>query len=279
MKEIKAWVWNPTNAIFKQKVSEKAIGHIFLCEYPELCELHAKGQCVMCDGNTGCPYGRRIRELGFSKRASKFSSWIREFEEKHKAVVGVKLEQPKKLSYVVDYVYLPIAHLGINGKINFVKGGGYMSFSELFINKADFTSDFITKEIINFIPHALLGGIIDNYQKKEVPKFITWLKELDKPLFEEVKMQFPNDERFKFISNIGRQAKLITLTPNIGTFNDIHGGTWVWDGEYITSTNSHASFCLVDTKFIEECKLKPKSDSFVKVTDNRQVNENTEFIN
>lgn len=27
-KEIDAWVWNPANALFKQKKSEKAIGHM-----------------------------------------------------------------------------------------------------------------------------------------------------------------------------------------------------------------------------------------------------------
>lgn len=32
-KEIDAWVWNPANALFKQKKSEKAIGHII---YPQI---------------------------------------------------------------------------------------------------------------------------------------------------------------------------------------------------------------------------------------------------
>lgn len=34
-KEIDAWVWNPADALFKQKKSEKAIGHIIYCECPE----------------------------------------------------------------------------------------------------------------------------------------------------------------------------------------------------------------------------------------------------
>lgn len=50
-KEINVWVWNPANSLFKQKKTEKAIGHIIYCECPEMCELHAKGCCLAYDNN------------------------------------------------------------------------------------------------------------------------------------------------------------------------------------------------------------------------------------
>lgn len=42
--------------------------------------------------------------------------------------------------------------------------------------------------------------------------------------------------------------------------------------------NSHASFTLIETREIQECRLKPNGNVAVKVSDDAQVNDNTEFI-
>ena len=80
------------------------------------------------------------------------------------------------------------------------------------------------------------------------------------------------------MTNVGRKARLKTLTPNIGEFKDIHGGLWTWDGMYITSENTKASFTLVETREIEECRIKPKDDIIVQVSDERQVHVNAKYI-
>ena len=126
--------------------------------------------------------------------------------------------------------------------------------------------------------YALLGGRIKYYQDKEVPKFLLWLKQLDNALYEEVKEMNPTHSGFVAMTNVGRKAILQTLNPNIGTFKDIHGGIWVWDGEYLHSNNTHASFTLIETREIQECRLKPNGNVAVKVCDDAQVNDNTEFI-
>ena len=245
-KEIDAWVWNPADALFKQKKSEKAIGHIIYCECPEKCELYAKGNCVAFDNY--CPHGSRDRVIGYSRMASKFHSWINEFKEKHKDVYKSKLTQPKKLEYFMDLVYIPISYLGLNENIEFVSGGGYFAKGRPIIKREHFNAEFISKKIINFTPYALLGGRIKYYQDKEVPKFLLWLKQLDNALYEEVKEMNPTHSGFVAMTNVGRKAILQTLNPNIGTFKDIHGGIWVWDGEYLHSNNTHASFTLIETR-------------------------------
>lgn len=275
-KEINAWVWNPANSLFKQKKTEKAIGHIIYCECPEMCELHAKGCCLAYDNN--CPHGSRGRVTGYSRMASKFNSWIRDFEQAHKDVYKTGLVKPKKLEYFMDLVYIPISYLNLNEKIEFVYGGGVFSNVKPVIRRELFNEDFITEQIINFIPYALFGGIISDYQEKEVPKFLLWLKQLDPQLYEKVKAMNPNHHGFINMTNVGRKAILQTLTPNVGTFTDIHGGVWTWDGEYIYSNNTHASFTLIETREIQECRLKPKGNVAVKVCDDAQVNDNTEFI-
>ena len=275
-KEINAWVWNPANSLFKQKKTEKAIGHIIYCECPEKCELYAKGCCLAYDNN--CPHGSRGRVTGYSRMASKFNSWIRDFEQAHKDVYKTGLVKPKKLEYFMDLVYIPISYLNLNEKIEFVSGGGMFSNAKPVIRRELFNEDFVTEQIINFISYALFGGIISDYQKKEVPKFLLWLKQLDPQLYEKVKAMNPNHHGFINMTNVGRKAILQTLTPNVGTFMDIHGGVWTWDGEYIYSNNTHASFTLIETREIQECRLKPNSNVIVKVCDDAQVNDNTEFI-
>lgn len=277
-KEIDAWIWNPANSLFKQKKSEKAVGHIIYCECPEKCELYAKCKCVAFDNR--CPYGSREQVSGYSRMASKFSSWIRDFKEAHKEVYRTKLEQPKKLEYFMDLVYIPIAYLNLNEDIDFVDGGGFGIFKgRPIIKREHFNAVFISKQIVNFKPSSFFGNqIIGDYQEKEVPKFLLWLKQLDYSLYEKVKEMNPNHPGFSIMSNIGRKAILKTLNPNVGTYEDIHGGIWTWDGEYLYSNNTHASFTLIETRQIQEYRLKPKEDVVVKICDEGQVNENTEFI-
>ena len=276
-KEIDAWVWNPANSLFKEKKSEKAIGHIIYCECPEKCELYAKGYCLAYDGS--CPHGSRGRAIGYSRMANKFHSWISEFEQAHKDVYRAKLTAPKKLEYFMDFVYIPISYLNLNEKIAFISGGGMFNTAKPVIPRWMFTKEFITEKIIKFKPVALFGGEIKDYQEKEVPKFLMWLKQLDPALYEQVKEMNPDYNGFTVMTNVGRKAVLQTLNPNIGTFTDIHGGIWTWDGEYLYSNNSHVSFVLIERKEIQECRLKPKGNVIVKVCDDAQVNDKTEFIN
>lgn len=275
-KEIYAWLWNPADSLFKEKKSEKAIGYIIYCECPEKCELYAKGNCVAFDDH--CPHGSIGKAFGYSRMANKFHSWMNEFKENHKDVYRSKLTQPKKLEYFMDLVYIPILHLGLNEDIEFVSGGGYFTNGRPIIKRGHFNAEFISKQIINFTPRALFGRRIENYQDKEVPKFLLWLKKLDNALYEEVKEMNPAHSGFVAMTNVGRKAILQTLNPNIGTFKDIHGGIWVWDGEYLCSKNTQASFTLIETREIQECRLKPNGNVAVKVCDDAQVNDNTEFI-
>lgn len=275
-KEICAWVWNPANSLFKQKKSEKAIGHIISCEYPEKCELYAKGNCVAFDNN--CPYGRKDRVIGYSRLANKFRTWIREFEEKHKDVYKSKLTQPKKLEYFMDLVYIPISYLDLNENIEFVNGGGYFTNIKPIVKREHFNAEFVSNQILNFTPHVLFGGIITDYQDKEIPKFLLWLKQVDNSLYKEVKEMNPTHSGFVAMTNVGRKAVLQTLNPNVGVFKDIYGGIWTWDGEYLCSNNSHTSFTLIETREIHECRIKPNGNVVVKVCEEEQVNDNTEFI-
>lgn len=222
-KEIDAWIYDPTRSLFKTKKSEKAVGHIIYCECPEKCELYAKQKCVVY--NNRCPYGSRGSATGYSVMARKFRSWMKEFEAAHKDVYRTQLSAPKKLEYFMDYVYIPIAHLNLNNKIDFYDGGGFGIMRKPIIRRSMFTADFINDKILNFIPRSYFGNAeIKDYQEKEVPKFLNWLKELDIDLYNKVRELNPQHKGFAAMTNVGRKARLKTLTPNIGEFRDIYGG-------------------------------------------------------
>jgi hypothetical protein len=123
-----------------------------------------------------------------------------------------------------------------------------------------------------------MGGEITCYQKEEIPKFLKHLSEKANDLFLEViKKSEHAQSQFKLYSNIGRKAILQTLTPNIGKFVDIHKGEWIWDGEWLKSTNSKASFILA--KKFKELWVKPDGNVEVEITDEAQINKDTIFVN
>jgi len=131
-------------------------------------------------------------------------------------------------------------------------------------------------QLISFHPTALLGGEIRSYQKDVPPLFLKHLSECMPDLLEQVfsKSSYAFDRLNEF-SNIGREAILETLTPNVGLLKDIHGGLWTWDGNELHSNNSHMSFGLC--KF-SKISITPINNQKVKITDEGQVNEHTIFV-
>lgn len=275
-KIIKAWVYDPSRSLVKAKKSDPAIGHYYTCSL-EGCEAMKNGMCFMMGITTTCKYGKHHRVYGKSQRASSFYSWMGEFREKYKEVFDVKLSEPKILCVVGDYIVLPYSYLHLNETIGDGHRSGFFSDNNVWIKKERFTAEFIDKQILRFVPRSFLGGVITDYQKEEVPRFLKHLMRFDSNLFNEVlDLNDEWKEESRSFSDIGRKAILRTLSPNVGYFNDIHGGDWTYDGEHIYCNNRRASFCLVED--VKEIRLKPKEDAVVVITDDKQVNDSTKFI-
>ena len=182
----------------------------------------------------------------------------------------------RRMAVVGEYMFLPYPHMTMNEKIPFLAHNNLFRNGNCFLRMEHFTIENIIK-LVRFKPQAYLGGEITSYQKEVPPKFLKHLSEQLPELFDLV---IATDEyakqRYEEFSNIGRKAILETLTPNVGEFKDIHGGLWIWDGEWLKSLNSKASFLLVDkfTKLI----IKPEPGQIVVITDEEQVNESTVFV-
>lgn len=277
-KTIKSWVYNPTKTLFGQK-SGKAVFIEIKCNNNQNCALFENTQCVLCNfsiSGFACPYGRESRTIGYSRKAKKFTEFINKYEEL--SVKSGLRKFDKSVAYIGDYVFLNVTHLALNESLKpFVKKGsiGYFGSSYIYIDKKDFTADFIHDYIINFSPSAMFGGTIEKYKNKFLPDFYKHLNDLDKDLFNEVLIKVPSIS--EYMSNIGRKAYIATINPNVGTI-EIDKKLWKWDGERLHQTDNNKTVFILNGKY-DELTLKPTSPETLAciITDEEQVNENTLF--
>lgn len=278
-KIVHANLYRPDKSIFKSSGKDKAECSILKCNNSENCGLYARGECAFLAflSWSKCPYGLFRKETGYTKRANAYYSWVTKREEEYKDVRGKLKGHTDMLAVIGDYVFLPYPHMDMNESIPFLAQGGAFRHGNNFFPKEHFTVENIIK-ICNFHPQAMFGGEITSYQKEVVPKFIKHLSEIIPELFADLCKEYePAQEIADRYSYVGRKALLSTLMPDVGEFVDIHGGHWKWDGEYLTSYNSHASFLLIERINIEEMRIKPKPNCKVEITDNNQVTEFTKF--
>jgi hypothetical protein len=269
--------FTPHNALFKSSRKEKAEVQIVLCGKSEECELLKRGECSWraSFGWHACPYGMYRKFQGFTPKARAYHTWIKEQKEKYEGVPYIK-EHTDVFAFVGDYVFLPYDHMDMADVAWIRKNSGFLGKGCAFLKKEQFTKENI-EYLIHFHPQAWQGGEITSYQKESVPKFVKHLQEKCPGLFKELLEYDPTIQAIvDSYSYKGRKAILQTLTPNVGKFVDIHKGEWIWDGEYLISLNSHASFMLVN-KF-DEIRVKPKGRDEVQITEDAHVNEKTEFL-
>lgn len=281
---VHAHIFKPHNALFKSVRNDKAECHTIRCTHSDQCGLFARGECSWrrSFGWSACPYGKPSTETGFTKRARKYHDWIHEREERHKGI-GTLSSHTDMMAEIGDYVFLPYSHMTSNENVPFVAKGGAFLKGNAFLPKESFTIENIIK-ICEFRPQSLnlFGGgdpEIKSYQAEEVPKFLIHLSEQMIGVFDELCTVYPRAR--EIVDNISykeRKAVLATVVPNVGTFVDIHGGKWTWDGTYLVSTNSRASFMLVGRREIVELRIKPAENAVVKVTCNEQVDKNTKLL-
>jgi len=283
MEVIHAQIFDVKNALFKQKASVKSKLTTVSCNNKDNCSLYKKGQCSLVGMfQDKCVYGKKVSIDGFTRKASKYNSWINDNKEQYKDVFNKLKSATKKMAIVGDYIYLPYSHLNMNKKLPFNNFGGFMNDGDKYMLLKDFTDEVIFS-IITFSPQALMGGTIKSYAKEVVPDFITHIIEVFPDKVKSFLMKYPNME-FMFVirSPIGRKALLESLKPGtvITKYHDsdkLNTQHWTWDGEYITSTDCGYSFSVVEFDTVE-VKLKPKENTAVVITDKNQTDQDTIYI-
>lgn len=170
--------------ITRLKKSDKAYVLQYYCNKTD-CPLLAKGQCINVDVFKRCIYGKVTRVDGWTERAKKYRSFIKEWREKEEQY---QIEEPKqrRVTYIGDYVWLPYSHINMQDRRD---GLVFESYSHIFssgepcfMRRSGFTPEAVVK-IAEFRPQAVFGGEITAYAKEIVPKFLSDLMEVDPSLF------------------------------------------------------------------------------------------------
>ena len=277
---VSAFVYNPANALFKQPANRKSDVETVTCTLMD-CPLRAKGFCARnrMMGHSRCPYGTNNKELGFSKRARKFSEWILKQKETYKDIPF--LCSPKdKLAFIGDYVYLPYAHMSMCEKIKILEHESLLSTGQGFLERKYWTLETV-QTLIAFRPQALFGGTIKSYKEKVVPLFIMHLKEDDPDMYAALIQQSP--ELAKEIAYKGRKAYLKSLKAPLewdAKVNNKYPVHWKWDGELLRTDSKWAYSSTwggnIDATGVL-IVVNPSDKAAVKIQEESWVDENTKF--
>jgi hypothetical protein len=271
-------LFKPHKSLFKSNRKDKAICSIIRCNNYKKCGLYKRGECSYLSflSWNKCPYGTISKETGFTPRARRYSQWISEREEKHKDFLEKLKGYKDVLSEVGDYVFLPYTYITMNEKVPFLLKEIIFVSGNCFLKKEHFTIDNIIS-ICDFRPQAMMGGEITHYQREQVPKFIKHLSEEMPNIFSRLCKKYKNAETILIdFSNVGRKALLKTINKN-SVFKDCHGAEWIWNGKHLTTHDSKTMVSIVNSK-VSQVRVKPSDDCVMTISDDKQINDETVFV-
>jgi hypothetical protein len=262
---IKAWVFNPTNALFGKK-SSRAARYEVSCEKPQECDLFVKEQsCLLTGACATCKFGQKTAKQGPTQRAQKFHSWIAAEREYCKKVSRdmKSLKAYNRIFKTNGYYYLPY---------------GGMS-DAIFLDGAPLRSEWVPAEamtaeqlerLCTARPRNIFNEPIRRYQQEQVPKFLADLKIYYPDLF--ALLSEEQQARVETIDYVGRKADLTTLAP--GPI-EINRYVWDWDGTTL-SRKGDIMFQPVPGEATQT--ITPKPGAAVTITRNDQVTEKTVLL-
>lgn len=274
-------VFNPAKSYFKQNKNSKAECQYIKCRLKK-CPLRDSGTCMLRPvfGWVKCPYGTYHVNVGPTRRARKFSDWIRQKEKEGPDTTTHLDNPPKKLAFVGEWVFLPYAHMDLCKAVPFVEHNKYLISGTSLIHRNAWTIENVLR-LIDFRPQALFGGTITNYQIEQVPNFIFHIREMDPKMWNELIKARP--ELDVEPNYVGRKALLTTLKFPI-TFTIIKNPSypvkWKWDGKTVTTTSKHSYSNIWGDISLKSLELKgiPNKNSAIVILDNSWVKDTTVFV-
>ncbi len=263
MRQIYAWIRDPANNIFKGMSKRSALFRLF-CSDPESCDLFVKEQsCLHCSAMQPCKFGKKVGVDGPTRASRSYFSTIDKWRKENAAFFGLlkDLKAYNRVFRTHGHFYLPYSFM--IGTF----GDGYPLESK-WVAEADLTATLLEK-ICTARPRAMMGGEITDYQKKEIPKFISDLH----MHYPEIFVLLPDEQKARLatVSYVGRKADLLTCAPGNYVFART---SWAWDGEFLTGKSMLFQPVAGDI----EIKIKPKAGAVVEISNNAQVLPSTRFL-
>lgn len=296
MKEINISLYGGDH-FFSKKGTSKVAALITSCSRCEECQIYKDGKCVLTTMlNRGkCPYGSNRRIEGPTSRAKSYSKFLKTYKDNP---LYDKVDFSEEYIFVVGediIINLPnYSGLGLyKGKRYspnelWIRSSFYIDIDKVFtkeinqISKSELTPNLLY-QIFDAKPRTIFDNAeIKSYKSEFLRDFQIQLEKRLPDIFHnfiKVYSQFDKE-----INYIGKEAFLRSLKSQIII---VKGISWEWNQENKTliCLNPHSigsSGLLGDIsgmhyKEILSISLNPKDDYIIKITDNKQVDENTEF--
>lgn len=256
------------------------------CDRFERCTFYKEGKCLRCRSflSPTCKFGRNNVTKGYTSRAMKYYDFKRKYENDE---VYNKLSYPKKLVAVMDdtlYMNLKFTLVrkrretdekwkqDVDGYI--ISEVGFCS-GDVFIPLNEITDDLLYA-IFSYKPHAMMGGVIEDYQKKVVPEVLQDLKKAAPDIYNNF---ISNHPEYDIAPNyIGKKAYINSLKPN--TKFKYKGCEWLYDGEYVSAKNFDIGLSSPwwgDGVKRSDIRMKVTDKMLFEINDNSIVDEDTRF--
>jgi hypothetical protein len=261
---ISAWIYDPTQSFFKDKNGHAALYKI-ACQNPNGCDLFTKSDtCLLTGAMSSCKFGRKTSVQGPTKKARTFFSWMNEKKKENAEFIG-KLKGNKaynRIARINGYYYLPYPYMAKS-----FLGEENPLLSE-WVPEDEMTADLLER-ICNGRPRSMMGGVIEDYQKQQVPKFLSDLRMFFPEIF--ALLSEGNKKRAEVVSGVGRTADLLTCLPGEYAFTN---SKWNWDGKTLTGH----SMLFQPVKGDIRITIVPERGQPVKITDDCQIGPETVFL-
>lgn len=256
------------------------------CDMYEQCTFYKEGKCLRCRSflSPTCKFGRNNIIKGYTSRAMKYYDFKNKYQSDE---VYNKLSYPKKLAAVIgDNLYMNLKYTlvrkrretdekwrrDVDGYI--ISEAGFSS-SNVFIPINEVT-DALLYAIFSYKPHAIMGGVIEDYQKKVVPDILQDLKKAAPNIYNDFITKHPE---YDLAPNyIGKKAYVNSLKPN--TKFKYKGCEWLYDGEYVSTENFDIGLYspwFGDGVNRSDIKMKVTDKMLFEINDNSIVDEDTKF--
>lgn len=265
MEKIGAWIRNPRNNFMKGQTKRAGLYELF-CEKPQSCDLlRRENSCLHCGAMSPCRFGRKSAVEGPTQKARSFHSILDGWRKRNEGFIGrlKPLTAYNRIFKANGHFYLPYSFMTKD-----FLGPENAPLETKWVAEEDMTTALL-RDLCTAAPRALFGGVIRDYQEKEVPKFIADLHSF----YPEIFALLPDDQKARLatISYVGRKADITTCAPGRYVFAR---STWEWDGEILHGRN----MLFQPVKGEIAITIKPKPGESVVITSNEQVTGETRFL-
>ena len=272
-------------SIFRDKETPLEADTI-LCDRYNECSFYKENKCLRCRSflASTCKFGLNNIVKGYTRRAAKYYDFKSRYESDEKYA---------KLNYPSDLVALMGDTLYMNLKFTLVRKrkvdeekafsrayrcvDGYeitevgFCSGDTFVPLSDVTVDLLYG-ILSYEPHAMMGGVIEDYQAKVVPEIVQGLKKVVPNIHKAFIKKYPEFD--KAPNYVGKYAYIKTmvegseLVDHLGNKFTLRGGKLF--GEF------HSAFVPFDGK-VCKMEIEVTDDMKYKITRNSQCDSNTKF--